>query len=386
MTSFPPRPDVGAAGDEPGRDVADLLAELVQAVLDGDDDAVDRLGREALGTFGAVQERDGSTSWFVYRVFRQINTAGVLRRLVGEAGLTGDDLADRLARDDFEARLRRFRGAVEAEARRRLAARRGAEQVARTLVRTLPEDRNLLRVGADEEAAMRRAVGPLARRLASRLAVRRRRARDGRLDVGRTLRAAMSTGGVPLDPAFRRRRPHRPEVVLLCDVSGSVSAFARFSLLFTAALHGQLSRVRSFAFVDALDEVTDLFAGDPAEGLRRLASEARVVGADGRSDYGAALAALLERHPDAVTPRTTLLILGDARNNHRPVNAWALAELRRRAKHVYWLNPEPAASWDTGDSVMSRYAVHTDATVECRNLRQLAAFVEALAERRGVAD
>jgi uncharacterized protein len=377
---FPPRPDVGEERDDTDRDVGEFLADLVQAILDADDEAVDRLAREAVGSFGAVENRDGTTSWFTYRVFRHINTAGILRRLAGEAGVDGDDLADRLAKDEFEGRLRRFRAEVEAEARRRLAAQRGPEQVARTLVRTLPEEQDFFRVTSDDEAEMCRAVRPLARRLASRLSTKRRRATDGRLDPRRTMRSALSSGGVPIDPAFRAKRPHRPEIVLVCDVSGSVSAFARFSLLLTHALQGQFSRVRSFAFVDTVDEVTDLFAvGDPALAFRRMATEAKVVWLDGHSDYGHALETMLERYPDAITPRTTLLILGDARNNYRSSSAWALAELRRRAKRVYWLNPEPAGTWDSGDSIMATYGPHTDATVECRNLRQLAAFIETLA-------
>jgi uncharacterized protein len=376
---FPPRPGVGDE-DDAERDPGGFIAELIQAILDGDDAAVDRLAREAVGAYGGVRNRDGTTSWFTYRVFRHLNTAGILRRLLGEAGVDGDDLADRLARDEFEGRLRRFRAEVEAEARRRLTAQRGPEQVARTLVRTLPEEQDFFRVTADDEAEMRRAVRPLARRLASRLAVKRRRARDGRLDPRRTLRGALSSGGVPIDPVFRAKRPHRPEIVLVCDVSGSVSAFARFSLLFTHALQGQFSRVRSFAFIETVDEITDLFhEGDPVAAFRRMATEAKVVLYDGRTDYGSALGTMLDRYADAITPRTTLLILGDARNNYRSSNAAALAELRRRAKRVYWLNPEPAATWDSGDSIMSTYAAHTDATVECRNLRQLAKFIETLA-------
>jgi uncharacterized protein len=377
---FPLRPDVGEEGDDPDRDIADFLAELVQRILDGDDDAVARLAREAVGSFGAVQNRDGTTSWFQYRVFRSINTAGVLRRLLGEVDATGDELADRLARDEFEARLRHFREEVESEVRRRLAAQRGPEQVARTLVRALPEEQDFFRVTADDEAGMRRAVRPLARRLASRLAVKRRRAHDGRLDARRTMRRALSTGGVPIDPVFRSKRPHRPELVLITDVSGSVSAFARFTLLFCHALQGQFSRVRSFAFIDTIDEVTDLFgAGDAADGMRRLANEAKVVWLDGHSDYGNAFTTMLERYGDAVTPRSTVVILGDARNNYRAANALALGEIARRAKRVYWLNPEPAATWDSGDSIVSTYAAHTSATVECRNLRQLAEFIETLA-------
>jgi uncharacterized protein len=223
-------------------------------------------------------------------------------------------------------------------------------------------------------------VQPLARKLATRLAVKRKRARDGRLDVRRTLRASLATGGVPAAPAFKARHVHRPELVVLCDVSGSVAAFARFTLLLCHALQGQFSRVRSFAFIDTVDEVTALLAaGDPVEAISGLAAKADLVRLDGHSDYGHAFERFLGVYGDAVTPRSTVLVLGDARNNYRAANAWALAEVHRRARRVYWLNPEPVVSWDSGDSIAGTYARHCDRMVECRTLRQLAAFVEQIA-------
>jgi len=251
--------------------------------------------------------------------------------------------------------------------------------VARTAVRPLPEDVDFFRVSNDEQVTMSRAVRPLARKLASRLAIKRRRARDGRLDVRRTVRHSMSTGGVPIDPHFRARRIHRPELVLLCDVSGSVAAFARFTLLLCHALQGSFSRVRSFAFIDTVDEVTRLFeGGDFGAAMSRLSTEADLVWLDGHSDYGHAFEAFAHRYGDAVTPRTTVLVLGDARNNYRAANTAVLRELRRNARHVYWLNPEPVAHWGTGDSIALDYAAAVDGMIECRNLRQLADFVESL--------
>jgi uncharacterized protein len=298
--------------------------------------------------------------------------------LLGGASLE-DALTEGLLRDELDARLRRFREEVDAEIRRRTAARRGEDQVARTLVRPLPEEVDFFRVGADEQAEMRRAVRPLARRMATRLAIKRRRARAGRLDARRTMRRALATGGVPIDPVFRTKKVHRPELVLLCDVSGSVAAFARFTLMFVHALQGQYSKVRSFAFIDTVDEVTRLFEeGDLTDALRRLSSEAKVVWLDGHSDYGNALETFHATYLDAVTPRTTVLLLGDARNNYRATNSWVLTELRRRARHVHWLNPEPRAQWGTGDSAAVEYGRCVDSMVECRNLRQLAAFVESL--------
>lgn len=377
---FPLRPDDEAGGPHAKRDVADLLAELVARIQAGDADAITRLADEAVGAYGGVPERDGQVSYFAYRVFRDINLAGLLRRLLGEAPQADGPLADRLRRDDFELALRRFRERVEAEVRRRQALRRGPEEVARRAVGTLPQDVDFFRVGADEQAVMRRSVRPLARRLATRLAVKRRRAHNGRLDVRRTLRHSLSTGGVPVDPHLRARRASRPDLVLLCDVSGSVAAFARFTLLFCHALQGQFSRVRSFAFIDTVDEVSQLFTdGDFTNSLARLTNEADLVWLDGHSDYGHAFETFHAKYLDAITPRATVLVLGDARNNYRAANTWVLADLRRLAKRVYWLNPEPAAQWGSGDSIALDYAAVIDRMVECRNLRQLSDFVEELA-------
>jgi uncharacterized protein with von Willebrand factor type A (vWA) domain len=260
-----------------------------------------------------------------------------------------------------------------------MVERRGRDDVARKLVRALPEDVDFFHVTADEHAEMRRAVKPLARRLATRLAVKRRRARRGRLDVRRTLRRSLASGGVPIDPAWKSRRITRPELLLICDVSGSVAAFAKFTLMFCHALQGQFARVRSFAFVDTVDEVTHLFEeGDFSDAMRRLNSEADVVWVDGHSDYGHAFERFHAGWADSITPRTTILVLGDARNNYRAANAWVLADLKRRGRRLYWLNPEPAATWDSGDSIVREYARHCDDFVECRTLRQLAKFVERI--------
>ena len=372
-------PENGAAQPDEPRDVGDFLAELVEVIRTADDAALRRLAQEAVEAFGAVPGPDGATQYFGYRIWRSINLQGVLRRLLGEAGVGDDTLPDRLARDEFEERLRRFREAVDAELRRRLAARRGEEEVARTAVRSLPEDVDFFAISHDEQTEMRRAVRPLARRLATRLALRRRNRKDGRLDMRRTIRESLSTGGVPLQPYYRARRQSRPDLMLLCDVSGSVAAFSRFTLLFCHALTGQFSRVRSFAFIDTVDEVTGLFEqGDASEAIARINTEADLVWLDGHSDYGHALETFHARFADEVNPRTTVLVLGDARNNYRAANTWVLRDLRRRGKAVYWLNPEPVRHWGSGDSIATSYATAVDQMAECRNLRQLAEFVETL--------
>ncbi|WP_108665445.1 vWA domain-containing protein [Euzebya rosea] len=380
-----PDEDEAPAGSAPGegdpRDIQDFLADLIDQLTQGDDAALRAMAREAVASYGRVENADGSQSYFAYRVYRNFNLKGLLRRLMGEAGIEDeDDLVSRLMADEFEARLRRFREEIDAEIRRRQVEQRGPEAIAKRAARPLPEDVDFFSITADEQAHMRKAVRPLARKLATRLAVKRKRARDGQLDIRKTLRRALGSGGVPIDPAYRAKKIHRPELVLICDVSGSVAAFAKFTLMFTHALQGQFSRVRSFAFIDTCDEVTHLFAdGDFSGGMARMQTEADLVWLDGHSDYGHAFEVFARRFRSALTPRSTVIVLGDARNNYRAANTWALKEMKEHSKRLFWLNPEPAVQWDSGDSVASDYALVCDRMVECRNLNQLASFIESIA-------
>jgi uncharacterized protein with von Willebrand factor type A (vWA) domain len=191
----------------------------------------------------------------------------------------------------------------------------------------------------------------------------------------------LSTGGVPVDPRFRRPRAGRPDIVILADVSGSVATFARFTMQMVFALSTQFRRVRSFAFIDAIDEVTDFFGPgtDFAEAMRRVGAEAGVVWLDGHSDYGNAFDGFTRRFVDAVTPKTTVIVTGDARSNYHDPKVASLRDIAAGARAVYWLNPEASRYWDTGDSVMGAYAAVCDEVHEVRNLRQLARFVEAVA-------
>jgi len=378
----------GAAGGASTSDPEAFIEELLRRLLEGEEEDVRRLAREAVDRFGRLPGDAngggrGEGGWFRYRVMRAVDPTHLLEELL-RRGVDDPDtigaLQLRLARDEMEARVRLLVQEIDAEVRRRAAADRDPQAIARSMVPAALEELDLLHLSADQQAELRRRIRPLARRLAARSAVRRRRGHDGTLDVRRTVRRAMSTGGVPFDPSFRPRRPHRPELFLLCDVSGSVATFARFTLLLVHAMQAEFSGVRSFAFVDALDEVSHLFDGEDVESaVARLMSEARIVWADGHSDYGRALGTFVERYGHEVTARSTVLVLGDARTNYRHPNAQALERLERRARRVWWLNPEPRSAWDTGDSVASSYARYVEEMVEVRNVRQLAAFVERLA-------
>ena len=355
----------------------ELAALLDQALESGDEELLRELARQAVARLGGMHAgRPVGATFYVFRTLRQLDAEGALERLLAGAGSV-DGLGQRLERDELRARLERLRAEIEDEVRRRLVTEQGPEAVAGALRRPLPADVDFLHASPEDLASLRRTLQPLARRMAARLARKRRHHRRGRLDMRRTVRQSLSYGGVPVDPRFRRPHPSKPEILVLADISGSVAAFARFTLQFVHAISGQFSRVRSFVFIDGVDEVTSIFEGssDLTDALARVNAEADVVWADGHSDYGHAFQAFWERWGREITPRTSVVILGDARNNYHQANAWVLDEVRKKARRLYWLNPEPRSYWDTGDSVASLYGAHCDGVFECRNLRQLEHFV-----------
>ena len=372
----------GDEAGEPGEPDLDALRdELRQLLLTGDDEALRRFARLAVAELGHAGAQPGRQSWFTYRVLRALSPDTLIASML-DALLAGEPrggLAEQVARQRLQERIAALRAHVEAEVRRRVAEERDRDQVARSALPPLADQVDFLRAQREELAAMRRTVHPLARRLASRLAARRRLGREGRLDVRRTVRASLGTGGVPVETHHRPRRVHKPELVVFCDVSGSVAGFAHFTLMLTAALREQFSRVRAFAFIDTCDEVTRLFGpgADLADSVRRLAREADLVAYDGHSDYGNALRVLVERFPDAVGPKTSLLVLGDARTNYRDPGLALLKGLVDRSRHAYWLNPEPRREWGSGDSMAYRYGEVIE-MVECRNVAQLTDFVGRL--------
>src|SRR4051812_1399978 len=365
--------------EAPDRDeLRDMLRDLL---LEGDDEALRRFAREMVSTLGRADTQPGRQSWFTYRVLRELNPDTLMASLL-EAVLAGQErggMAEKVARQMLTERIKAFQEYVEAEVRPRLAEEKGAARVSRTAVKPLVDQVDFLRATRADLAELRRTVYPLARRLATRLTARRRLGRRGRLDFRRTVRASLASGGVPLETKHRPHKPHKPELVVLCDVSGSVTAFAHFTVLLAYALREQFTKVRAFAFIDTVDEVTRYFdAGDDiADAMAKVAAEADVVWFDGHSDYGHAIETFAERYPDAITPRTSLLILGDARNNYRATGVPTLRRLVAESRHAYWLNPEPRSYWGSGDSATRSYADVVE-MVECRNAAQLQDFVERL--------
>ena len=377
-----PGADRDGSDEQPPFDLEQLLDSLLEALAGMDEAAIRRGARTAVDQLAGMEPgRPVGGTYYLYRTLRRLDLKDLEERLI-EALMNDEAMSDldrRLMREEVEERIERLREEIEDEIRRRLVADRGRDAVARTLRRPLVEDVDLMHATTKDLQEMEAAIGPLTRKLAARLA-RRRRRREGRLDFRRTMRKSLATGGVPADPQFRHPRPHRPEVWLLCDISGSMATFSRFTLQFTHAMSTHFSKLRSFAFVDTIDEVSDFFGPgvDFGSALRRITTEAEVVWLDGHSDYGNSLESFLNRYGKQLTPRTTVIITGDARNNYRPPRDRVLADIAAAARAVVWLNPEPQAYWDTGDSAMSHYSAHCTSVHEVRTLRQLEQFIEEL--------
>lgn len=373
----------GAGGDQMSDEE---LRELMLAALGAmDREQLRALAARAVSRFAGMEPgRPVGGTYYLYRTLRQLDVDDLLEKLLAQeqddADAEPDPLEERLAREESERRISTLRELVEEEIRRRLVADRGPEAMARTLRKPLPEDADFMHATRVEMLALQRAIYPLTRALAARLAQRRKRRNRGHLDFRSTVRHSLSYGGVPAEPKFRNPRPSKPEIMVVADISGSVASFARFTLQFIHAMASQFSRVRSWVFIDGIDEVTHFFeeSDDVADAVQRVNAEADVVWVDGHSDYGHALEIFHERHAREVTPKSSVLVLGDARNNYHAPQAWVLEDLRKRGRHVYWLNPEPKGYWNSGDSVIGEYAPHCDGVYECRNLRQLERFVTAV--------
>lgn len=372
-------------------DLDDLRDLLAMALAEGDLRTLEQVAEVAVDRLGRVGTPDTASEGFsAYQTLDRLRPQTMLVQALGMRGQGGGqgggqgqgDFADRLERDEVRRDIERFRELVAGEARRRTAEVRGRELVTRHAVRTGTDRVDFLSANRQQLEELSRSVQPLSRKLATRLSARRRQNNRGRIDIRRTLRRSMSTGGVPMRPAYAKPHPSRPELVLLCDVSGSVAGFSGFTMHLVQALGGQFSKVRAFAFVNAMDEVTDLVkestAGPGSDDLSaRIQAEARITKWHTSSDYGEAFGDFHAEYLDAVGPRTAVLILGDARNNNQDPNLGALHDISQRARRTFWLNPEAPMRWGLGDSVAPEYAEIVEMH-QCSNVEQLSRFITRL--------
>jgi uncharacterized protein with von Willebrand factor type A (vWA) domain len=371
----------------PPEDVEAMRAMLLDLLADNEDlanmdDRLMAMIAQIVEAYGKYNSSRGP-SYSSYQTMRAMGLDELEGKLL--AGLLagyGDDptpTQEQIAKALAAQRITQIRKMVEGETKRRTAEQLGRDHVQMYGIPQLSENVEFLRASGEQLRQMRRVVAPLARTLATRLAARRRRSRAGQIDLRKTLRKSMSTGGVPIDVVLAKPRPARPELVVLCDVSGSVAGFSHFTLLLVHALRQQFSRVRVFAFIDTTDEVTHLFGADAdlAVAVQRITREAGVYTRDGHSDYGHAFVSFLNQFPNVLSPRSSLLVLGDGRNNYRNPEVELLTQMVSASRHAHWLNPEPRHLWGSGDSAVPRYEdvipIH-----ECRSAKQLATVIDKL--------
>jgi uncharacterized protein with von Willebrand factor type A (vWA) domain len=365
-------------GDGPA-DLAEFREALVTALGIGDRDALLAMARDAVQRFGLIRGRGpGEQRWSSYNVMNRVSPGELVDKVL--EGLLADLDADPTLRRLVEAQVSVFSDLVDAEVRRRAAEVRGPEHVAKYTVRKSIDQIDFTSARKADLEEMRREIGPLARRMATRLNKHKASRQRGPLDFRRTVRASVSSGGVPLETHHKPRRPSRSDLVVLCDVSGSVANFANFTLMLVFALREQFNRVRAFTFVDEIHEVSDRFhpGADPIETMASLAASAQYASLWGRTNYGRAFTRFAELHSDALGPKTNLLILGDARSNYSDLAEGVLKDMVHESRHAWWLNPESPRHWNTGDSAARDYE-RILPMVECRNLVQLGDFIHDLA-------
>ncbi|HKZ04167.1 MAG TPA: VWA domain-containing protein [Methylomirabilota bacterium] len=287
-------------------------------------------------------------------------------------------------RNYLDLRLEAFRRMIRQHVERELERR--AFREGEKLTREVLTDKPLFALSPDEVAQMKAVVARLARKIKDALALRQRQEEKGRLDSRRTIRQSLQYGGIPMEVRFRRRHREKPKLVTLCDVSDSVRNASRFMLQLVWSLQECFSRVRSYVFVSEIAEVTQAFNTYPVDRAIEWALKGSPVDYHCRSDFGYAFNRFVRTELDTLDRKTTVLILGDARNNYNDPQAWAIRLIRERVKGIIWLNPEGQWGWGIGDSVMPLYTPSCDIVKECRTVAQLVQVVDQLVHqwwRRG---
>jgi uncharacterized protein with von Willebrand factor type A (vWA) domain len=346
-----------------------LRAQIAAALREGSEGAMRDLARMAIAAFARRQEGSGVIGVDVQRIRRALG----LRSEPQPELPANDPRRDGLPREA----LRRFEALLRRELERAQIERTGSLPPARPLGEL---DRALPSGPLQDLAAVHRVVAQLRRRLATQGLQARGHRRHAHVDVRRTMRASLQTGGVPVVLKYRPRRPRRPEIYVLCDVSTSVTSASVFFLSVLHALHDSFRRMRSFVFIERISEVTDIFAHERDFGSvsERISGDAGVADISGYTDYGRVWSEFLTQVEDDLHPRATVIVLGDARTNGRDPRADVFARIAARAGRTFWLNPEPKLYWNYGDSVIAAYEQHCTA-FECWTTAQLEDFVRALA-------
>ncbi|MET0642933.1 MAG: VWA domain-containing protein [Candidatus Binatia bacterium] len=356
------------------------LSELTRALLSGNHGELERLLREA-----ASQEAEaGSLDSFrltpytrmagrlqLDRVRTEVEGFKAMLQMLAEGG---EDLQNVMRYLDERMRdlNRLLRELIQQEQRKRGVEPSDYSQ------RSSFADKSFSFYTEDDIRRMNEAVARLAQRLKNRLSVRRKKASRGRFNVKATLRRNLQYGGVPFHIELDRRKKTKPQVIILCDISDSVLNASRFMLQFVYSVQDLYAKVRSFVFVSDIGEVTKLFEEHEIHRAVETALKGEVIDVFSHSNFGRAFELFYKNYFAAVTGKTTVLIIGDGRNNYNRANDWVLREIQQKAKQLIWLNPESRMTWGVGDSEMPRYVPYCDVAEECRNINQLYKVVDLI--------
>ncbi len=357
------------AGSDLELDLDALRQQIAAALQEGSDAQLGDLARLAIAAFGRG-EGSGVLGVDVQRIRRALG----LRTEPQPDLPPGDPRRDGVPREQ----LRRFEAHLRRELERGLIERTASLPPKRPLSEL---DRALPTGPIQDLAAVHRVVAQLKRRLATQGHELKGHRHHAHVDVRRTMRASLQTGGVPVELKYRPRRPRRPEIFVLCDVSTSVTSASTFFLSVLHALHDSFRKLRSFVFIERISEVTDVFERerDFRAASEAVSKDAGVADISGYTDYGRVWTEFLALIEDELHPRATVIVLGDARTNGRPPREDVFAAITARAGRTFWLNPEPRLYWNYGDSVIAAYAQYCNA-FECWRTDQLEDFVKALAQ------
>ena len=394
----------GAFGDmegdlgEMGIDLEQLLSQLAQMMqdMDGDFD-LGELAKALLtqdlsqleNMIRAAAEEAGTG-----RIENMLQVGFFSRRTTEQLGLEG-------AQQDLEGLAERMRamGMGEESIQKMQELIRKLLETVRKTVRNFTErelqqqnhnymekfrremltEKSFYHLTEDEILRMREVVTRLAQRIKNILSIRKKRLKKGKLDLHQTLRRNMAHGGIPFEVIYKTRRKERPKLIIMCDVSSSVANVSRFMLQFMYSLQEAFTKIRCYVFVAELGEVTDVFNDKEVNSaVEKALDGGDVINVYTRSNFGYAFHEFWKNHLSAVDNKTTVIILGDARNNYNDAMAWCVRDIQNKAKNLVWLNPESPSAWGFGDSVMDRYMPYCDIVEECRNLRQLSKVVDQI--------
>ena len=358
------------------------LSELAKAMLTQDMSQLENMIRAAAEDAGAGRiENMLQVGFFSRRTTEQLGLEGAQQDLEGLVermkamgmGEEGIQQMQELIRKLMETVRRTVRNFTERELQQQ------NHNYMEKFRREMLTEKSFYHLTEDEIQKMREVVARLAQRIKNILSIRKKRLKRGKLDLHQTLRRNMARGGIPFEVVYKTRRKDRPKLVIMCDVSSSVANVSRFMLQFMYSLQEAFTKIRCYVFVAELGEVTDVFNDkEVSSAVEKALDGGDVINVYTRSNFGFAFHEFWKNHLAAIDNKTTVIILGDARNNYNDAKAWCIRDIQNKAKALVWLNPESPSAWGFGDSVMDKYMPYCDIVEECRNLRQLSKVVDQI--------